>query len=147
MIGLIITGHGEFASGMLDATEMIAGKQENYKKVLFKEDTNLDSLSDELSDKIVSLLRTNEGVVILTDLKGGTPFNNSMLLASNYDNVEVIPGVNLPISIEATMHAQLHDNAKELVNYLVEIGTTGIEVVELLLEDESTEDEDEGDGI
>lgn len=147
MIGLIITGHGQFAAGMHDATEMIAGKQENYKKVLFKEGMDLDSLSEELSKNIDSLLLTNDGVVILTDLKGGTPFNNSMLLASNYDNVEVIPGVNLPISIEATMHSQMNDSAKELVDYLVEIGRTGIESVELSLEDTSTEDEDEGDGI
>lgn len=146
MIGLIITGHGEFAAGIHDATEMIAGRQENYKKVLFKEGMDLNSLRDELKENIDSLLSSTDGVVILTDLKGGTPFNNSVLLSTEYDNVEVIAGANLPISIEASMHSQLKDNPKELADYLVGVGKDGIEVAALSLEESSTE-EDEGDGI
>lgn len=145
MIGLIITGHGEFAAGIHDATEMIAGRQENYKKVLFKEGMDLNALRDELKESVDSLLSSNDGVVILTDLKGGTPFNNSVLLSLEYENVEVIAGANLPISIEASMHSQLKNDAKELADYLVEIGRTGIEVAELSVED--TFNEDEGDGI
>lgn len=145
MIGLIITGHGQFAEGIHDATEMIAGKQENYKKVLFLEGMDLTALQDELKENIDSLLSTNQGVVILTDLKGGTPFNNSMLLSTAYENVEVISGTNLPISIEASMHSQIKEDAKELADYLVEIGRAGIEVAELSFDEPSTEDE--GDGI
>lgn len=145
MIGLIITGHGEFAEGIHDATEMIAGKQENYKKVLFKENMDLSALQAQLKENIDSLLTTNKGVVILTDLKGGTPFNNSVLLSTEYDNVEVIAGANLPISIEASMHSQIKEDAKELADYLVEVGRTGIEVAELSLDEPSIEDE--GDGI
>lgn len=145
MIGLIITGHGQFAEGIHDATEMIAGKQENYKKVLFLEGMDLTALQAELKENIDSLLSTNQGVVILTDLKGGTPFNNSMLLSTEYENVEVISGANLPISIEASMHSQIKEDAKELADYLVEIGRAGIEVAELSFEEPSTEDE--GDGI
>lgn len=146
MIGLIVTGHGNFAEGIHDATEMIAGAQENYKKVLFKENMSLDILEEKLRETVDLLLESNQGVVILTDLKGGTPFNVSVLLSENYENVEVISGINLPISIEATAHSQIQENPLELANYLAEVGRTGIEVPNLLLEEES-EDEMEEDGI
>ena len=146
MIGLIVTGHGNFAEGIHDATEMIAGVQENYKKVLFKESMSLDSLQTELKEKIDLLLESNKGVVILTDLKGGTPFNISALLSNDYDQVEVISGINLPISIEATMHAQIQENPLELANYLVGVGREGIEIPDLSIDEESN-DNDEGDGI
>ena len=70
----------------------------------------------------------------------------SVLLSENYENVEVISGINLPISIEATAHSQIQENPLELANYLAEVGRTGIEVPNLLLEEES-EDEMEEDGI
>lgn len=146
MIGLIVTGHGKFAEGIHDATEMIAGRQENYKKVLFKESMSLDSLKEELKEQVDLLLETNEGVVILTDLKGGTPFNTSALLASEYDTIEIMSGINLPISIEAVMHAQMKDNPKELADYLIGVGKEGIDVPDFSIDQNSDED-DEGDGI
>lgn len=147
MIGLIVTGHGNFAEGIHDATEMIAGAQENYKKVLFKESMSLDSLEEELKKAIDLLLESNQGVVILTDLKGGTPFNVSALLSEQYENVEVISGINLPISIEATMHSQIQENPLELANYLADVGRTGIDVPNLSSDEDSNDDEFEGDGI
>lgn len=146
MIGLIVTGHGNFAQGIYDATVMIAGEQDNYKKVLFQESMSLDSLQMELKKTVDSLLESYEGVIILTDLKGGTPFNTSVLLSSDYSNVEVISGINLPISIEATAHSQFQDNPKELANYLTEVGKQGIEVPDLSLNEEPEESGD-GDGI
>lgn len=146
MIGLIVTGHGKFAEGIHDATEMIAGRQENYKKVLFKESMSLDSLKEELKEQVDLLLETSEGVVILTDLKGGTPFNTSALLASEYDAIEIMSGINLPISIEAVMHAQMKGNPKELADYLTGVGKEGIDVPDFSVDQNSDED-DEGDGI
>ncbi len=146
MIGLIVTGHGDFAKGIHDATVMIAGEQENYEIVLFQESMSLDSLQIELKEKIDLLLESNQGVVILTDLKGGTPFNTSMILSNEYTNVEVISGINLPISIEATAHAQYQDDPKELANYLADIGKQGIEIPDLSLNEETDEFET-GDGI
>ena len=73
MIGLIVTGHGNFAEGIHDATEMIAGAQENYKKVLFKENMSLDILEEKLRETVDLLLESNQGVVILTDLREEHP--------------------------------------------------------------------------
>lgn len=145
MIGLIVTGHGKFAEGIHDATEMIAGAQENYKKVAFREDMLLDSLKEELKVSIDSLLESNDGVLILTDLKGGTPFNTSALLSSEYEKVELMSGINLPISIEAIMHARIQDSPLELANYLAGIGKEGIEIPDLSIDEDASDEE--GDGI
>ena len=97
MIGLILTGHGVFSTGMHQSVSMIAGEQANVQAVPFFNDTGLDVLESNIRKAVDSMLETCPAVVILTDLLGGTPFRISMTVASNYQNVEVLAGTNLPM--------------------------------------------------
>lgn len=146
MIGILITGHGKFAEGIYDATNMIVGKHDHYDLHLFEENTNLDTYKNILKEKIDSLLESCEGVLVLTDLKGGTPFNVSTLLSTEYENVSVLSGVNLPIAIEGSMHSQLMDSSRELAQKLIEVGKDGIDLADLSLNDDD-DTEEAGDGI
>lgn len=101
MIGLILTGHGVFSTGMHQSVSMIAGEQANVQAVPFFNDTGLDVLESNIRKAVDSMLETCPAVVILTDLLGGTPFRISMTVASNYPNVEVLAGTNLPMVLEA----------------------------------------------
>ena len=76
MIGLLITGHGNFATGVTSSVDLIAGKQENYQAVDFLPTYNLDDLDREMT-KALENLKACSGVLILCDLLGGTPFNKA----------------------------------------------------------------------
>ncbi|WP_282920036.1 PTS sugar transporter subunit IIA [Ignavigranum ruoffiae] len=146
MLGLIITGHGEFAPGMEEAVTMIAGQQNNLSSVAFRESMNLDDFQARLQRTIDEQLAESEGVIIFTDLKGGTPFNTAALLIDKQDKVKIMAGTNLPMLIEATLMAGVLTDPEQLARQLAQTGRENVEFVdfEALAEDPS---EDEMDGI
>ncbi|MEQ5993577.1 PTS fructose transporter subunit IIA [Enterococcus faecalis] len=94
MIGMIISGHGHFATGILSALELISGKQEMIYAVDFEEGMSGDELGTKLY-QAVSLFDKATAVVLFTDLKGGTPFNQAFLLCQDNDRLAVVAGTNL----------------------------------------------------
>ena len=79
MIGLILTGHGQFAVGVGQALEMIAGKQAAYRVVPFLESDPMDALENNLRNAMAELQEETEGIVVFADLLGGSPFKAAML--------------------------------------------------------------------
>lgn len=103
MIGVILTGHGKFASGVADSLRLIAGEQEGLEVVEFTPDLSPEELSAELLSAAEAV--GGEEVLILCDLAGGTPFNETLkLLPTLCQPVEVLAGVNLPVLIEACVN-------------------------------------------
>lgn len=149
MIGLLITGHGHFSEGMLHASQMIAGTNEHVKNVVFEDGMDLDLLQSKIRTMIEEQLKYCDGVIVLTDLLGGTPFNQVMMVAATHDNVEVLSGTNLPMIIEGALLAQFATSLQELADQLVTVGQAGIQRPELVVKDtESVEDEWlDGEGI
>ncbi len=74
MIGLLVTGHANFGSGITSSVNLIAGEQEAYKYVDFLPTYSTEDLTGEIT-KALDELKDCEGVIIFTDLMGGTPFN------------------------------------------------------------------------
>ena len=60
----------------------------------------LQHTPETLSATISDLLDTTDGVLVFCDLLGGTPFNQAMIIAQSYSNVEVVTGTNLPMLLE-----------------------------------------------
>ncbi|MCW6652142.1 PTS sugar transporter subunit IIA [Aerococcaceae bacterium NML191292] len=131
MLGLIITGHGEFSSGLLHAAQMIAGKQEHVENVLFKDGMDLGELQAQIGDVVERHLANYGGTIILTDLKGGTPFNVSMMLTAGISQVAVLSGANLPMIIEGALLSQFAESVDDLAEQLVTVGQSGIVRAEL----------------
>lgn len=146
MIGFLITGHGEFSGGLLSAVNMIAGEQEGVEALNFYENVNLDDYEYELKNKVETLLEENEGVLIFTDLLGGTPFRTAMVIASEFDNVEVVTGTNLPMLVEGTAF-RFTDDVKSLIDQLIQVGYEGIEHPQLDLDEEDLEKDSFEGGI
>ena len=140
MIGFLITGHGDFAIGLNSSLTMIAGELEALEIVPFQENVDLEGFQNELKAALDALLDKSEGVVIFTDLLGGTPFRTAMMVASEYDNVEVLTGTNLPMLLEGTA-LRFTKDPQRLAEQLVESGKTGIENprLELVVETEKEE--------
>ena len=98
---IIITGHNNFASGILSSLTMIAGVKDNVYAVDFLSDDNDDTLEDKFN-KIISDNKDSE-ILFTCDLMGGTPFKVASKLAFTNDNYEVVTGINLGGLIDTSM--------------------------------------------
>lgn len=146
MLGIVLTGHGEFAPGLAHSMQMIAGKQEFFKVVPFKEEDPIDDLEKNLKQVIEELLAETDGVVVFSDLLGGSPFKAAMMAAYEKENVEIICGTNLPMLIEASMARQFIESAEALAVQAVTTGRDGVQHVQMPTPTAKEDNEDE-DGI
>ena len=125
---------------------MIAGEQEAFVPVPFIE-AGAATYPETLSATISDLLDTTDGVLVFCDLLGGTPFNQAMIIAQSYSNVEVVTGTNLPMLLE-TLGSRLADTSlEELVETAVLAGSQGVVHKRLELEVEPEDDIFGDDGI
>lgn len=125
MIGFILTGHGQFSNGLKSAIDMVAGDQPAFQIVPF-EGSQAATYGDELRAAITDMRKECEGVLVFVDLLGGTPFNQSMLIANDVDNVEVVTGTNLPMLIELLLTRGAAGSLADLAEQAVSVGQTGI---------------------
>jgi mannose PTS system EIIA component len=98
MIGVVIVTHGGLAAEFKSALEHVVGPQEQLETISIGPDDDLDL---RRRDMLGALARTNsgEGVVVVTDMFGGTP-SNLAISAMEQPDVEVIAGVNLPMLVK-----------------------------------------------
>src|SRR5437870_13394535 len=98
MIGVVVVTHGQLATELVNAAEMIVGDLPQFTAVSigWHEDVN-DAREDIL--KAIERVRGEEGVLLLTDMFGCTPSNLGMTFLEK-DRIEVITGVNLPMLIK-----------------------------------------------
>ena len=109
MIGLVLVTHGSLAVELIRAMEHVVGPQENTAAVCIGPDDDMEHRRADIQ-KAVSSVETGEGVIILTDMFGGTPSNLAISIMEA-KSIEVIAGVNLPIlvklaSIRSTLDLQ-----------------------------------------
>ncbi|BCA84565.1 hypothetical protein EsVE80_00880 [Enterococcus saigonensis] len=102
MTKILITGHGNFASGLVSNLSLIAGENSELIALDYNGMDSLENFSEKMNQKVSQL---GERVFILTDIKGGTPFNVAYhLKASNPDNILLFAGVNTPVVLEILVH-------------------------------------------
>jgi len=126
MIGIILTGHGNFASGLYSSVKLIAGEKENFVCCDFEEGSSDDDLLISIEKAIEELKKTCEGVIIFSDLKGGSPFQKAVMAAVGKQNIEVIAGSNLPMILEVTLSRDFIEDINELVEMAINIGKDNI---------------------
>lgn len=98
MIGLVIVTHGRLAEAFRDAVEHIVGPQEALATVCIGPDDDMESRRQEILTR-VQAVNQGQGVLLLTDMFGGTP-SNLALTALGETGVEVIAGINLPLLVK-----------------------------------------------
>ncbi len=126
MIGIVLTGHGQFAMGLKSAVDMVAGDQTFFEIVPF-EDTKAATYGDVLKDEISTMASKCEGVLVLVDLWGGTPFNQTMMVSSQVDNIEIVAGANLPMLLELVVTRMSNSpSLEELAMLAIEVGGGGV---------------------
>ncbi len=98
MIGIVIVTHGKLAEAFVSVTEHVVGKQEQMIAIGIEPEDDAELAREKIVNAI-SQVNTGKGVVILTDMFGGTP-SNLAISVMKADGVEVIAGVNLPMTIK-----------------------------------------------
>ncbi|BBG83992.1 PTS galactosamine/N-acetylgalactosamine transporter subunit IIA [Aeromonas hydrophila] len=132
MIGIVVSGHINFASGMQSAMKAIVGEPEQMRFVDFVESMSTDDLETALRNAAQEV-NSDDGVLFLTDIPGGSPANRASVILMDSDQVEVLSGVNLPMIANAAFE---RDGASlnELVDILQYIGKSTIQDMRKALE-------------
>jgi PTS system mannose-specific IIA component len=98
MIGMVLVTHGVLANALRDAMEHVVGKQRALATVCIESDGEIEGQRAEIAARMAEV-NSGDGVILLTDMFGGTPSNLAMSML-NQPDVEVIGGVNLPMLVK-----------------------------------------------
>lgn len=144
MIGLLITGHGHFATGLSTSLQLITGINDHIVYVDFEADHSTETLTENLN-KGLDVLKDCDGVLVLSDLAGGSPFKAAVecKYARPDQKIEVIAGSSLPMLITAATMIEIYDNPLDMAE---EVMNTGKEYI-VRYEMEEHVDDAEEDGI
>src|SRR5271155_3544411 len=106
MIGMVLVTHGQLASGFRAALEHVVGPQSQFETVAIGPEDDMEQRRGDILNA-VSRVQDGGGVVLLTDMFGGTPSNLAISVMDG-GRIEVICGINLPMLIKL---ATLRENA------------------------------------
>jgi PTS system mannose-specific IIA component len=135
MIGVVVVTHGQLAAELLNAAEMIVGDLPRFAAVSIGWHEDTQDAREEIRQAIARV-HQDDGVLILTDMFGGTPANLAMTFLAE-QNVEVITGVNLPMLIKLAGLAE-QANLLTAAREMREHGRNAIWVASDLLRGEKT---------
>ena len=98
MIGLVLVTHGQLAAEFRNAVEHVVGPQQNFETVAIGPDDDMEQRRRDIVDA-VARVEQGSGVIVLTDMFGGTPSNLAISVMES-GRIEVIAGMNLPMLIK-----------------------------------------------
>ena len=101
MVGFVIASHGVFCEGLKSSTEMIGGTIAQCAAVALQPGEDPDAYGERLK-KAIEDTDSGDGVLVLNDLRGGTPFNSSLML-SREQHIIIVVGANLPMLLTLTL--------------------------------------------
>lgn len=136
MIGLVVVTHGRLAEEFLAAMEHVVGPQEQVKAVCIGPDDDMEKRRDDIL-AAAREVDIEDGVIILTDMFGGTPSNLAISVMEKA-NAEVIAGINLPMLIKLAS-TRVEKNLETSVKAAHEAGRKYINVASWVLSGEVTD--------
>lgn len=146
MIGIIVTGHGGFATGLAKNVKMLSGVE--VTAVDFTEDITPEVLDEKLANAIASF-DALKNIVVFTDIPGGTPYNRAVTVSLTNPKVRVVAGTNTPMLLDAAIKNiadEEFDSTDELADAVMAMGKEGITKFVMPVLD-NNDDFDDEDGI
>jgi mannose PTS system EIIA component len=132
MVGILIVTHRQLAEALLSASDLILGRLEKVVAVSLDPSAMPDDARQQIAEGLAKLNGT-DGVLILTDMFGGTPSNLSLSFLKE-GQIEVISGVNLPMLIKVNhLRNAQYASLREMALTLKQSGQQGITVASELL--------------
>ena len=123
MIGVVVVTHGQLATELVNAAEMIVGDLPQFTAVSIGWHDDVDAARDEVQ-RAITRVSQGAGVLLLTDMFGGTPTNIASMFLDD-GNVEVVTGVNLPMVIKLAGQTG-SDSLIETARRVCDLGRQGI---------------------
>lgn len=145
MIGYIVATHGTLSDGLVSAADLIIGDTADIVTLNLFHGDSIDDLGEKIKEAIKKADR-GDGVIILTDLYGASPFNQATIALNGAPDAVreksyVLTGVNLPMMLEAINQRMLNATSAEAVEEI--LASAGASVVVWPSGDAGEEDEDE----
>lgn len=141
MIGILLITHGDFAKGIVDSMEMICGPQDNLRTLSLRIADDVEVFAEEIKNTVAEM-NDGSGVLILTDLLGGSPANMVCRFLLQETAAECLSGLNFPMLIEAVSSRE-YRKLPELAEACREAGCAGIVNVKEVLADSMDDPEDD----
>jgi PTS system mannose-specific IIA component len=130
MVGIIIVTHGQLARELTLITEFITGKVVGIEAVTTDPKMSVDEIKEDIS-RAVKKVDQGNGVLILTDMFGGTPSNISLSFLEE-KKVEILSGVNLPMLLKLSTY-QGSKSLSELADFIKSYGQKNISLASEIL--------------
>jgi len=147
MIGVILTGHGGFASGMQANVKMLAGNDAEVTAIDFTEGLSPEELEAKLAEAMDACAAC-DFTVVLADIAGGTPYNRAATLSVGRPKVRVLSGTNSSMLMELVMHNVTEDEIDDVDALCAELMETGRDNIgKFTLEITEEEPDTDEDGI
>lgn len=144
MMHFIVSGHGQFASGMVSAVTLIAGEANAFTAIDFPEGESANALHERLQAALMAA--GDAPVIIFTDILGGMPFRTSAQLAAGRAHTEVVCGSNVQLLVEAVLERDEEDSPASLLERILPGAREGLNVL-TAIKPRTPVTPDAGDGI
>lgn len=99
MIGILLITHGEFAAGIKNCAELLLGSMDSVETVSLRLGEDIREFRERVENALVKLDK-GAGILVLTDVVGGSPYNTVASYMKQY-HIECVTGLNLPMLVEA----------------------------------------------
>ena len=132
MIGLVLVTHGRLAAEFLAAMEHVVGPQKNVQAICIGPDDDMEKRRLDILNAIQAV-NTGIGVIVLTDMFGGTPSNLAISLLDKAE-IEVIAGLNLPMLVKLSS-LRAHSKLALAASQAEEAGRKYITIASRLLDE------------
>jgi mannose/fructose/sorbose-specific phosphotransferase system IIA component len=125
LTGILLAAHGSLAAAALELVEMLSGPKENVRCISFAPGQSLDGLIADFTRELDSLGALGD-VLVLTDIKGGSPCNIATVMQKTRENVKTLYGFNIPMLLQVFDDIQAGLGMDEILENAVEVGRFSI---------------------
>ena len=133
MVGMLVITHKRLAEEFIATAELIVGEIENCVGLSLDPDLPVDDLRQQIN-QAMDKVNDGDGVIVLTDMFGGTPSNLSLSFL-NQEGIEVVTGVNLPMLLKLA-HSREEHKVDELALIVKDYGRRSISLASEILDQE-----------
>lgn len=130
MTGLIIATHGDLAASALEAAELLVGEQEQVETIGFRPGDSLELLLERFTQAIKRLEECEE-ILVLTDIKGGSPCNAATVMKAKNPKLRVVAGLSIPLLAQFFESKANGETLADSIDELIEIGKFSIRKITL----------------
>ena len=130
MTGLIIATHGDLAASALEAAELLVGEQEQVETIGFRPGDSLELLLERFTQAIKRLEECEE-ILVLTDIKGGSPCNAATVRKAKNPKLRVVAGLSIPLLAQFFESKANGETLADSIDELIEIGKFSIREITL----------------